>query len=57
LNASVDIVGIEGRARDRLEQPPLFVLVDELGDLAGDLVHAPVGEVVTPSSGLHIEVQ
>src|SRR6202522_790941 len=54
---AVDVVGIERGVGDGLEQALLLVLEDELGDFAGDLVHAPVGEVVAPPGGLGVEVE
>lgn len=54
---SLDVVGVERRLGDPLEQSPLFVLEDELRDLASDLVDATVGEVVAPSGGLRVEIE
>ena len=52
-----DVVGVERGGGHWLEQPLLLVGEDERGDLAGDFVHAAVGEVVAPRGGLGVEVE
>ena len=53
----VDVVGVEGDVLDGAQGALLVVLEDQGGDLAGDLVHAVVGEGVAPGGGLDVEVE
>src|SRR5690349_1299483 len=54
---ALDVVGVEWRSGDRLEQPLFLVLEHELRDLAGHLVHTSVGEVIAPADRLRVEVE
>ena len=54
---TLDVVGVEGRFGNRLEEAPLLVRKDQGGHFARLVVDAVVGEGIAPLGGLHIEVE